>query len=232
MPKGPHETWRPEKDGPKMRDGHYSPNHGSPSVMQPLYFPDNHPTMPGWFKGMEQILRERNLWRDGLRAECGTSFKCRNSDKTDCCCRKILYCQDDFMKQKSRLEEIIESRGHICDFYPKFHCELNFIEQYWGAAKLRYRASARTKGLEAMEKNMKACLDDVPLLQIRRYVPLILMYSNGTHVRLFYSYANRSARFVDAYAHGLDGAEAVWAANKYHGHRKLPPFFRDAVHQP
>jgi len=26
---------------------------------QPLYFSDDHPTMPGWFKGMEQIIRER-----------------------------------------------------------------------------------------------------------------------------------------------------------------------------
>jgi hypothetical protein len=44
--------------------------------------------------------------------------------------------QPDFVSQKSQLEEFVVSQGHIWDFYPKYHCELNFIEQYWGAAKL------------------------------------------------------------------------------------------------
>ena len=57
---------------------------------------------------------------------------------TSCCCRRILFTQPDFVNQKSELEEYIVLHGHICDFYPKFHCELNFIEQYWGAAKYRY----------------------------------------------------------------------------------------------
>ena len=34
------------------------------------------------------------------------------------------------MSQKLLLQERIKSRGHLCDFYPKYHCELNFIEQY------------------------------------------------------------------------------------------------------
>jgi len=38
----------------------------------------------------------------------------------------------------------------------------------------------------------------------------------------FQSYANRSARFMDAYRKGLNGAQACWANNKYHGHRTLP----------
>jgi hypothetical protein len=65
----------------------------------------------------------------------------------------------------------VTSHGHICDFYPKYHCELNFIEQYWGAAKLWYRTSMHTSNVVEMEKNMLACLDDVPLLQMRWFVP-------------------------------------------------------------
>lgn len=79
-----------------------------------------------------------------------------------------MFTQPDFVLQKSQLEEHITARGHICDFYPKFHCELNFIEQYWGAVKYRYRSTQHTSDLEAMEKNIIACLDDIPLLQIQR----------------------------------------------------------------
>ena len=134
---------------------------------QDLYWPEDHPTMGGWFKGMEQIIRERGLWPEsGLRAEC-EGFKCAPG-RTDCCCRRLLFNQQDFTSQKSRLEEYITSRGHICDFYPKYHCELNFIEQYWGAAKALYRDTQRTATIEAMEENMVKCLDNIPLIQIRR----------------------------------------------------------------
>ncbi|KAI5823804.1 hypothetical protein K523DRAFT_210212, partial [Schizophyllum commune Tattone D] len=55
MPKGPSEGWTHNNSGCRMRDGYY----GQQKTRQPLYFPDDHPTMPGWFKGMEQIIRER-----------------------------------------------------------------------------------------------------------------------------------------------------------------------------
>ncbi|KAF8154659.1 hypothetical protein B0H34DRAFT_661116 [Crassisporium funariophilum] len=152
---------------------------------------------------MEAIIKERGLWpATGLNAQC-EGFKCEPGKK-DCCYRRLLFTQPDFVNQKSHLEELITSRGHICDFYPKYHCELNFIEQYWGAAKLRYRSSPKTNDIKEMEGNIKACLDDVPDVQIRRY-------------------ANRSARFISAYSQGLSGPKAAWANRKYHGHRTLPP---------
>lgn len=147
--------------GPRMRNG-TMPN----GETQSFYFEDDHPTMPGWFKGMELIIRERGLWQDGLLAQC-PGFKCE-AGHADCCCRRILFCQPDFVNQKSALEEFVESRGHICDFYPKYHCELNFIEMYWGAAKFRYRKSARTTNIDEMENNVKKCLDEVPKLSIIR----------------------------------------------------------------
>jgi hypothetical protein len=135
-----------------------------------FYFPEDHPTMPGWFKGMEIIIREHGLWpEEGQRplpAQC-PDFKCP-ADRTDCCCRRVLFNQPDFTAPKSQLQELIESRGHLCDFYPKYHCELNFIEQYWGAAKFQYRAVARSSTIKNMESVVKESLDSVPLLQIRR----------------------------------------------------------------
>ena len=53
----------------------------------------------------------------------------------DCCARHILAAQEDFKANKPLLQEVIESMGHKVIFYSKFHPELNFIEQYWGAAK-------------------------------------------------------------------------------------------------
>src|ERR1700735_5151221 len=134
---------------------------------QSFYFPDDHPTMPGWFKGMEQIIRERGLWPDtDLNAQC-TGFKCP-AGKTDCCCQCILFNQPDFVSQKSELHELIERRHHLCDFYPKYHCELNFIEQYWGAAKLQFRTAGRSASISEMEKKMQDSLDGVDINQIRR----------------------------------------------------------------
>ncbi len=143
----------------------FSPQTGEP---QPFYFPPDHPTMPGWFKGMEQIIQECNLWPEhGLPMEC-LGFQCPDGH-TDCCCCRLLFNQPNFIFQKSQLQELIESCGHICDFYPKYHCKLNFIEQYWGAAKLWFRVAGCMGTLNEMEKKVITCLDDVPLLQIQQF---------------------------------------------------------------
>jgi hypothetical protein len=189
LPKRPNEGWTRVKDGPRMRDGWYEAKDtdGTTSrVVQSLYFPETHPVHPGWFKGMEQIIRERGLWPqaydargrlvDGkLNAQC-EGFKCQPG-RTDCCCRRLLFNQPDFAQQKSALTELIERRGHICDYYPKYHCELNFIEQYWGAAKLRYRNSLPTSSMDEMRANVRSALDSVPLTSICRYVIGIMTLS-------------------------------------------------------
>ncbi|ETV77442.1 hypothetical protein H257_08859 [Aphanomyces astaci] len=41
----------------------------------------------------------------------------------------------------SILEETIVAAGHVCLFFPKYHCELNPIESYWGAAKRHTRSN-------------------------------------------------------------------------------------------
>ena len=54
-----------------------------------------------------------------------------------CCAKRALSMQRDFQEEKPLLQHIIEDRGHRCLFLPKFHCELNAIELYWGFAKYR-----------------------------------------------------------------------------------------------
>src|SRR5258708_16607224 len=123
--------------------------------------------MAGWFKGMEQIIQERSLWpAEGLNAQC-QNFCCPPG-RTDCCCQRLLFSQLDFINQKSQLQELIESHGHICDFYPKYHCKLNFIKQYWGVAKYRFCSMAHAATMQEMEKTVVPSLDNIPFHQIRR----------------------------------------------------------------
>ena len=53
----------------------------------------------------------------------------------DCCNKRILKLQPDFIKQKSLVQETTKAAGHLCLFLPKFHCELNPIEYFWGMVK-------------------------------------------------------------------------------------------------
>ena len=146
----------PHPNGPCMRSG-MLPN-GQP---QAFYFPEDYPSMPSWFKGMEIIIRECGLWlgNSDLLAQC-PGFHCPPGH-ADCCCQCILFLQPDFMSQKPQLQELIESCGHLCKFYPKYHCELNFIKQYWGAAKLQFHMVGHTATMDEMEQKIINCLDDI-----------------------------------------------------------------------
>jgi len=118
-----------------------------------------------WFKGMKIIIQEHVLWPEGdLPAQC-LGFHC-SAGCTDCYCWHILFLQPDFVSQKSQLQELVESCGHLCNFYPKCHCELNFIEQYCGAAKLCFCIAGCMATITEMERKVIQCLDDVPLLHI------------------------------------------------------------------
>ena len=123
--------------------------------------------LSGWrhlFVNETSSLRMDSMQCPGFRCEAGAQH---------CCCCHVSFTQPDFYAQKSELEEHITLRGHICDFYPKFHCELRFIEQYWGAVKWQYCSSPKITDIGEMEKNVINCLDDIPLLQIQRFVVIL-----------------------------------------------------------
>jgi len=133
---------------------------------QPLYFPQNHPRA-GVFKGMAVILEERGFTdASNLKAQC-KDFKCPK-DSTCCCCRRILYTQPDFVTVESLLETHCKARGYQILFLPKFHCELNFIEQCWGYAKRLYRQFPASSKEADLESNVLAALDLIPLITMRR----------------------------------------------------------------
>jgi hypothetical protein len=100
-------------------------------------------------KGAQTVLTERGLWQtkggDGkkFQMDCKCCKKERSRGyvgkldlaRRNCCARRILAAEADFVEQKSQLEELAERRGHLAFFYPKYHCELNHIENYWGWSK-------------------------------------------------------------------------------------------------
>jgi hypothetical protein len=150
------------KEKIKMREAEFN---GSP---QPLYFPEGH-ARAGVFKGMAVILEERGLVEEAkLRAEC-KGFKCA-PPAINCCCRRVLYNQPDFAHVTTILENTCTARGFRVIYLPKFHCELNFIEQCWGYAKRIYRLNPPSPREDLLEKNVVAALDCIPLATMRRCV--------------------------------------------------------------
>lgn len=88
--------------------------------VQKMMLPDGTP------KGMKLVLQEREI-----------DVTCMNAARM----REVLLAKHpDFASQKSTVEELIESKGHICLFFPKSHCELNPIERCWCHAKKHTRA--------------------------------------------------------------------------------------------
>ncbi|PIL28057.1 hypothetical protein GSI_09809 [Ganoderma sinense ZZ0214-1] len=135
---------------------------------QDLYFPDNHPVHPGKFKGMAVILEERGF-KDAskLRAQCNKRFKCPPG-ATHCCCRRILFNQSDFVHVETILERVCKARGFRVIFLPKFHCELNPIEQCWGHGKRDYRCCPPSGDEATMQRYVVKSLDSIPLESMRR----------------------------------------------------------------
>ncbi|KAF9048075.1 hypothetical protein BDZ89DRAFT_941483 [Hymenopellis radicata] len=217
MPAKPSSNFNKVKGGDdciRMRDGTF--RDGTP---QSLYLPD------GRFKGSKTLIAERRAKGHDLpdpellRAQCGKNFKCRRSPETRCCLKKVLYSEPDFQAQKSMLEEHCSARGYEVIFFPKYHPELNFIEQCWGYAKRIYRMYPESSKESDLQANLLAALEAVPIESMRR------QYSN------FCRFATRSSRFADAYFKGLNGADAAWANKKYRGHRTIPPHFMDDLKQ-
>ena len=116
-------------------------------------------------KGMRKVLEERGLWRPGKKLKpdtpilvpleltlTGLCLQCqidnpnthRKSKRVsypecllggDCCAVAILSAQEDFRSAHSHLQEIVKGARHIFLLYPKFHCELNWIEYNWVRCK-------------------------------------------------------------------------------------------------
>jgi hypothetical protein len=139
---------------------------------QDLYFPENHTTYPGRFKGMKIILEECSLKEEAnLRSEC-PEFKCPDPSDSNpkCCVRCVLMNQPDFAAIKSKLEMVCAEKSFEILFLPKFHCELNLIEMCWKYAKKIYCLNPESSSEEDLEWNALAALDIILIGCMQRFV--------------------------------------------------------------
>lgn len=178
-------------------------------VTQQMVFPKDHPDFPDMPKGIKHVLVERNLWQDNLRMQCKD-----NCSSNQCCAKQILNNQPDFKAQKSLVQEVVESAGHLCIFLPKFHCELNFIEYFWGAVK-RYLRGNCDYTFATLQANMPKALASVEVHTIRKW-------------------EHRMKRWMEAYEGGLGVKDAqfqvqAFSSRKYKSHRRVPEAVASAM---
>jgi hypothetical protein len=175
-------------------------------------------------KGLEVLLRERGLYPagGGLKTACENEKK-HNLETNQCCCRRLLAVQPDLVAECSALQHMVEEHvplvrtcepfagssnkvmvaRHLCLFLPKFHCELNWIERYWGAAKVytRNHCLYTLPGLrETVPFALSQDLTDVP----PGADPVASIYLQRRWARISRQYARE-------YLKGSDASEAIKA---------------------
>lgn len=199
---------RPSGRQASLQDGWYMKN--GEKAQQLMSFPVDHSEFPGQLKGMKQVL-EWGLWKNGLVMQCkkakdGSEGRCKSA-ATDCCAQNILDLQPNFQKQQSLVQEVIEAAGHLCIFLPKFHCELNFIEFFWGAVK-KYLWTHCDYTFTTLQENMPKALKSIPIGTIQKW-------------------EHRMIRWMEAYQSGLGAKEAQihvkeFSSQCYTSHRQIP----------
>ena len=158
-----------------MQEGSIHPE-GRPQTM---VFPANHPilALPGQAQGIGQVLRERGLWQERHSYRHLFLLECPKGDgragcnlelEGDYCARTVLSQERDLQEQKGHLQEELEASNQQVIFYPKFHCELNFIERFWCAAKY-YTHGNCSYSLNGLQAVLPAALDSVTTPSIHRY---------------------------------------------------------------
>jgi hypothetical protein len=109
--------------------------------------------------------------------------------------------EPDFRDEKTMVQKAVENRGHLFIKSPRFHCELQYIEPFWGNTKRYMRANC--------SYNINA---------LRRMIPEALRITTVQTIKRYY---NRCLRFMDAYRHGLNVQLAHYVTKKYKSHRRL-----------
>ena len=127
-----------------------------------------------------------------------------------CCGSYVLSQEPDFMEQKEWLTKDVNAAGFNIIFFPKYHCELNFIEMIWGWVKGHHRRTCSYNYADLKKRLPETFLDIVPLAFIRRAARYCFL-------------------FMDGYRQGLDGPLLDYSMKKYSSHRTIPSGIIDTL---
>ena len=138
--------------------------------------------------------------------KAGISREARIEDGVNderCCLTYVLSQEPDFMEQQEWLTDVVENGDCKIIFYPKYHCELNFIEWIWGWLKSYHRRSC-TYNFKHLEEGLPITIEErLPVAFVRRAF-------------------QHCFRFMDGYRQGLTGPILEYAVKKYSSHRAIP----------
>ncbi|CAG8517157.1 7588_t:CDS:2 [Cetraspora pellucida] len=118
---------------------------------------------------------------------------------------KVWGSKDESMlhnKSQGLSMHVIEAAGHMCIFYPKFYCELNYIEFFWAEAKRVARLNCNYT-FRSLKRAVLRALNSVNIIKIHHF-------------------AHHSERFMSAYKLGLSGKAAAFMVKKYYSHHQIP----------
>lgn len=204
----------------KLKLNDHAPSEKRPKLFRPTTFIDsatgevkdqNILRDDGWVKGMRTILQERGLWDRVAGKKIMRCQACKDTPKEpddpiiNCCCHRLLSVQPDFADSQEWLQEVITEAGHLIIFFPKFHCELNYIEMVWAYIKREIKSDCKYS-LEEMHRQLKEQLDSIPLEYVRKI-------------------ERRCFRFMHGYQLGMQGPMLDYAMRSYTSHRMFPSEF-------
>lgn len=156
-----------------------------------------------------------------LRRLCATEAD--HAADNCCCCKRLLGSQPDFRSERSALERVVEAGsreligprgpitvGHRCLFLPKYHCELNWIERYWGTAKKyarRHCGYSLTALRTCVPIALSQTLEEVPEeLRTSPHLPACPLFKQRRHARI-------SRQYMIEYRRGASGDAVLRAVN-------------------
>jgi hypothetical protein len=121
-----------------------------------------------------------------------------------CCARGCLRRQPDFAAQKEWLREVCENAGVQIIYYPKYHCEFNFIELTWGYMKASLRRICTFNFADLKEK-IDGLLQPGAIVTKDNEKVEILIQPGGIAIDRIRNFARFCYRFMDGYRKGLSG---------------------------
>ncbi len=148
-------------------------------------------------KGLVDIVKERGLWVEDMKSRCRDAKKCK--ENSCCCAYRVLQQQPDFANRFSITEDYLHSSGHKTIRFPRYHCELNHIELFWGEAK-RYCRRNCDYSKDSLMETLEKAFESIPLWKIQKF-------------------SRFCRKYMDAYRNGLTGEVLEASVKKRAQHR-------------